>query len=93
MTVSSVIIFLVGMIVGFGLYWCKVRLDYEDHGGQILMDTKHKVYRLTLNGEPEEWEEAKWVLLKVTKSEQRLKRLKDIPDEDLNLEEKDYEDQ
>ena len=88
MTFYILLAFLVGFIVGFMCYWCVTKYTYEQHGGQILIDTKNGVYRLSLNGTAEDWEDANWVLLKVIKSEQRLKRLADIPDkeEDMNLE-------
>lgn len=91
MTFYILIAFLIGFVIGFMAYWCVTKYTYEQHGGQILIDAKNSVYRLSLNGTAEDWEEANWVLLKVIKSEQRLKRLVDIPDreEDMSLEKND----
>ena len=89
MTIYIILAFLIGLVVGFAFYWCLTRYGYEEHGGQILIDAKNGVYRLSLNGTAEDWEDAKWVLLKVIKSEQRLRRLADAPDkeEDVSLDE------
>ena len=91
MIFQIIVIFLIGFLVGFVFYWCLIKYSYEEHGGQILIDAKNGVYRLSLNGTAEDWEDAKWVLLKVIKSEQRLRRLADVPDEeeDMNLGEND----
>ena len=90
MTFYILIAFLIGFVIGFMAYWCVTKYTYEQHGGQILIDTKNGVYRLLLNGIAEDWEDANWILLKVVKSERRLKRLADIPDpeEDMSLEDK-----
>ena len=91
MTFYILIAFLIGFVIGFMAYWCATKYAYEQHGGQILIDAKNGVYRLSLNGTAEDWEDAKWVLLKVIKSEQRLRRLADVPDEeeDMSLGEND----
>lgn len=91
MSVWSILIcMLVGFIIGFAAFWALFEYNYTEHGGSILMDLKTGVYRLILNDDVESWQDAKWVILKVTKKEQKLKRLEDIPDEpNLNLEDQD----
>lgn len=56
---------------------------FADHGGSILIDAESGVYRIILNDDIEDWGDQRYVILKVSQSEQRLKRLKDIDPMDL----------
>ena len=81
---------LIGFIVGFGWTLCFITYSYE--GGQLLIDLKSGVYRIMIDDDIEDWAKQKYVLLKVSTSQQKLKRLKDISEEELNdmsLEKKD----
>lgn len=77
----------IGMLIGFFLslaftltiLWEK----FADHGGSILIDADSGVYRIILNDDIEDWGDQRYVILKVSQSEQRLKRLKDIDPMDL----------
>lgn len=81
----------IGMLIGFFLslaftltiLWEK----FADHGGSILIDANSGVYRIILNDDIEDWGDQRYVILKVSQSEQRLKRLKDI--DPMELEDKD----
>lgn len=77
----------IGMLIGFFLslaftltiLWEK----FADHGGSILIDAESGVYRIILNDDIEDWGDQRYVILKVSQSEQKLKRLKDIDPMDL----------
>ena len=78
---------IIGIIIGsrwekesyFAILWEK----FSDHGGSILIDLESGVYRILLNDDPEDWGDEKFVILKVTSSEQRLKRLNDVDPIDM----------
>ena len=73
---------IVGIIIGFvfaiALYSAILWEKFSDHGGSILIDLESGVYRILLNDDTEDWGDEKYVILKVSKSEQKLKRLQDI---------------
>ena len=81
---------LAGMLIGFfislaltmTILWEK----FADHGGSILIDSDSGVYRIILNDEIEDWGDQRYVILKVSQSEKRLKRLEDI--DPMELEDK-----
>lgn len=85
---------IIGIIIGFifatALYFAILWEKFSDHGGSILIDLESGVYRILLNDDPEDWGDEKYVILKVNKSEQKLKRLQDI--DHMSLED-NYENQ
>jgi len=78
---------LIGFLICMGFVMLILWEDYKDHGGSILIDFESGVYRILLNNDPEDWGDKDFVILRVSKSEQRLKRLKDI--NPLELEDRD----
>ena len=78
---------IIGIIIGFifatSLYFAILWEKFSDHGGSILIDLESGVYRILLNDDPEDWGDEKFVILKVTSSEQRLKRLNDVDPIDM----------
>lgn len=78
---------VIGIIIGFifatALYFAILWEKFSDHGGSILIDLESGVYRILLNDDPEDWGDEKFVILKVTSSEQRLKRLNDVDPIDM----------
>lgn len=85
---------IIGIIIGFifatALYCAILWEKFSDHGGSILIDLESGVYRILLNDDPEDWGDEKYVILKVSKSEQKLKRLQNI--DHMSLED-NYENQ
>ena len=85
---------IIGIIIGFifatALYFAILWEKFSDHGGSISIDLESGVYRILLNDDPEDWGDEKYVILKVTNSEQRLKRLNDV--DPMNMED-NYENQ
>lgn len=78
MTISLIIGMVIGFIIATALYFAVLWEKFNDHGGSILIDLESGVYRILLNDDPEDWGDEKFVILKVTNSEQRLKRLQDV---------------
>lgn len=87
----NVLYILIGVVIGmvftggivFAIFWEK----FSDYGGSILIDDKTMVNRLYLNNSMEDWINQKYIIFKVAKAAQPLKRLNDI--DDMDLEEKD----
>lgn len=77
-TLLFVIAFLLGVFVSGSICFFNWYNDYSNHGGNILIDEKSGVYRIILNDDIEDWGDQNYVILKVSKTEQRLKRLHDI---------------
>lgn len=83
MSVWPIIVSLIiGLAIGF--FWSLAFIIGEYDGGTLLIDTKSMVYRFCLDDNVEDWAKQKYVLLRVETSQQKLKRLKDISEEDLN---------
>ena len=78
MAINVVIGIVIGFLVATALYFAILWEKFSDHGGSILIDLESGVYRILLNDDPEDWGDEKFVILKVTNSEQRLKRLNDV---------------
>ena len=80
---------LIGIVIGaifasalfFGMFFER----YSDYGGTILIDDERMVNRLYLNNSMDDWAKQKFIIFKVAKAEQPLKRLKDV--DDMSLEE------
>ena len=87
MTINLFIGMLIGFFVSLALTLTILWEKFSDHGGSILIDLDSGVYRILLNDDPEDWGDEKFVILKVTNSEQRLKRLSDV--DPLRLEDND----
>ena len=90
---SPTLLFIIGMALGVfvagAIFFFNWYDDYSEHGGTILIDEKSGVYRIILNDDIEDWGDQNYVILKVSKTEQKLKRLNDIDPmslEDLNNE-------
>lgn len=73
-----VISFIVGMAFTLGASYFYLWEKYMDHGGDILLDEETGVYRLIINEDIEDWGSEKYLIFKVSTSEQKLKRLNDI---------------
>ena len=73
-----IIAFCLGVAFSGGIFFYNWYTDYSDHGGTILIDEKSGVYRIILNNDIEDWGDQNYVILKVSKTEQKLKRLHDI---------------
>ena len=86
MTISLIIGMVIGFLIATALYFAILWEKFTDHGGSILIDLESGVYRILLNDDPEDWGDEKFVILKVTSSEQRLKRLEDV--DPMSLEDK-----
>lgn len=76
--INLIIGIIIGFLVATALYFAILWEKFTDHGGSILIDLESGVYRILLNDDPEDWGDEKFVILKVTNSEQRLKRLKNV---------------
>lgn len=77
-TLLFVIAFALGVLTSGAIFFINWYDDYSNHGGNILIDEKSGVYRIILNDDIEDWGDQNYVILKVSKTEQRLKRLHDI---------------
>ena len=82
-----IIAFCLGIVFSGGIFFYNWYTYYSDHGGNILIDEKSGVYRIILNNDIEDWGDQNYVILKVSKTEQKLKRLHDI--NPLELEDND----
>lgn len=89
MTISMLIGMLIGFFVSMALTLAILWEHFADHGGSILIDAESGVYRIILNDDIEDWGDQRYVILKVSSSEQRLKRLNDI--NRMELEDKEIE--
>lgn len=78
MTINLFIGMLIGFFISLALTMTILWEKFADHGGSILIDADSGVYRIILNDDIEDWGDQRYVILKVSQSEQRLKRLKDI---------------
>ena len=88
MSVWPIIVSLfIGLVIGF--FWSIGFIACKYEGGQLLIDMKTRVYRIILDEDLEDWSKQKYVLLRVSTSQQKLKRLNDISEE--NLEDLDLE--
>ena len=87
MTINLLIGMLIGFFISLALTMTILWEKFADHGGSILIDADSGVYRIILNDDIEDWGDQRYVILKVSQSEQRLKRLKDI--DPMELEDKD----
>ena len=79
---SNILLIVIGIVIGF-IFACGCNAlmmweKYNDHGGNILIDEQSGVYRLILNDNIEDWGDQKYIIMKVSSSETRLKRLNDI---------------
>lgn len=83
MTITLLIGMLIGFFISLALTLAILWEKFADHGGSILIDADSGVYRIILNDEIEDWGDQRYVILKVSQSEQRLKRLNDISSMDL----------
>lgn len=78
MTINLFIGMLIGFFISLAFTLTILWEKFADHGGSILIDADSGVYRIILNDDIEDWGDQRYVILKVSQSEQRLKRLKDI---------------
>lgn len=83
MTINLFIGMLIGFFISLAFTLTILWEKFADHGGSILIDADSGVYRIILNDDIEDWGDQRYVILKVSQSEQRLKRLKDIDPMDL----------
>lgn len=82
-----ILCFIAGIIISYAFFYYSMWTKYMDHGGDILIDEKHRINRFMINTDMEEWGSEKYIIFKVSTSQVNLKRLEDI--NPLNLEEDD----
>lgn len=78
MILYLIIGFVIGLVFALGVSYIYLWEKYMDHGGDILLDEESGVYRLIINEDIEEWGSERYLIFKVSTTEQKLKRLNDI---------------